>query len=118
MKIGKLCGSVVVPVPGTPVPLTADAAIMAAALRISPLHGQRGSVCVGVTGMNMKTGAGVAKMFRNTAYPSGGLTDSIEVRSHDGSNSIALAEYFVDSEARGEGVNVAYWTTTPTTVNS
>jgi hypothetical protein len=93
MKIGRLCGSVVVAVPGTPVALTTDATAMAAVLRISPLHGQRGSVCVGASGMNMKTGAGVAKMFRNSAYPSGGVTDSIEVRSHDGSNSIALAEY-------------------------
>jgi hypothetical protein len=68
--------------------------------------------------MNMKTGAGVARHFRNSVYPSGGLTDSISIESHDGSNSIAVSEYFVDAEARGEGVNFATWLTTPSTVNS
>jgi hypothetical protein len=40
----------------------------------------------------------------------GGFSETFEVESQDGENSIRIAQYAIDADVAGEGLLVTYWT--------
>ena len=40
----------------------------------------------------------------------GGFSETFEVESQDGENSIRVAQYAIDADVAGEGLLVTYWT--------
>ncbi len=100
-------GRVNVTTPGTPVPLTTDPTIRACKLFFQVIPGLTGKTYVGLTNMTKGTLAGVARVLWPNA--SGGFSETFQVESQDGSNSIFLSEYAVDADVAGEGLLVTYW---------
>ena len=101
-------GRISVPVPGTPVPLTANAAITASKVFVQAIPGLTGKTYLGAASMTKSTLAGVARIL--SPNPTGGFSENFFLESQDGTNSIPLAEYSVDADVAGEGLLVTYWT--------
>src|SRR5579863_2074287 len=98
MNINSL-GRVNVPVPGTPVPLTANPAITASKLFVQVVPGLTGKTYLGTSSLTKNTLAGVARvLWPNT---SGGFSENFFLESQDGTNSIRLAEYSIDADVAG-----------------
>jgi hypothetical protein len=101
-------GRISVPTPGTPVPLTTDATVTASRLFVQVIPGLTGKTYVGGPSMAKSTLSGVARVLWPNS--TGGFSETFEVESYDGANSIRLAEYAVDADVAGEGLLVTYWT--------
>jgi len=105
-------GKISVATPGTPVPLTTNATLMACRVRIESIIGEAGRVFLGVQGMNKATLAGVIKQFWPTgvAGPAPAIpVDSWQAIEEGGDNTIQLSRLFVDANTANEGVVVEYW---------
>src|SRR5579862_9727476 len=95
----KSLGRVNVPVPGTPVPLTTNAAIVVSKLFVQVIPGLTGKTYLGSATMTKATLAGAIRiLWPNT---SGGFSENFFLESQDGTNSISLAEYAVDADVAG-----------------
>ncbi len=103
-------GKASVPVPGTPVRLSADSTLRVSRLRFAPVIGEVGRVFLGVAGMNKATGAGVVKEFWPTGA-GGGVADELVIDSPNG--DLRPADYYIDVNTAGEGLIVAYWIWVP-----
>jgi hypothetical protein len=101
-------GRVNVATPGTPVPLSNDPTVTASKLFFQTIPGLTGKTYVGIPGMTKTNFAGVARVL--APNPAGGFSETFEIESQDGENSIHLANYAVDADVAGEGVLVSYWT--------
>ena len=101
-------GKIAVPTPGTAVRVSTDATLLAARLRFEAVVGETGRTFLGVQGMNKNTGAGVVKEFWPTGA-GGGVADSFEIESGDGTNCLWPGAYYVDANTANEGVIVSYW---------
>jgi hypothetical protein len=101
-------GPISVATPGTPVPLTNDPTIRACRVFFQVIPGLTGKTYVGVPTMTKGTLAGVARILWPNS--SGGFSETFEVKSQDGENSIRLADYAIDADVAGEGLLVSYWT--------
>jgi len=104
----KCLGRFNVATPGTPVPLTADSTITASKVFFQVIPGLTGKTYVGVPAMAKGTLAGVARILWPNS--SGGFSETFEIESQDGENSIRLTDYAVDADVAGEGLLVTYWT--------
>ncbi len=100
-------GRVNVAAPGTPVPLSNDPSETASKLFFQAVPGLTGKTYVGIPAMVKATLAGVARVLAPNS--SGGFSESFEIESQDGRNSIRLMDYAIDSDVAGEGVLVTYW---------
>jgi hypothetical protein len=94
--------------PGTPVPLTTDPTITASKVFFQVIPGLTDKTYVGVPSMTSGTLAGVARVL--WPNPTGGFSETFEVESQDGENSIQIAQYAIDADVAGEGLLVTYWT--------
>jgi hypothetical protein len=101
-------GRLGVTTPGTPVPLTTDPTITASKVFFQAIPGLTGKTYVGVPSMAKGTLAGVARAL--SPNPTGGFSETFEVESQDGENSIRVAQYAIDADVAGEGLLVTYWT--------
>jgi hypothetical protein len=101
-------GRVNVVTPGTPVPLSTDPTVTASKVFFQVIPGLTGKTYVGVPGMAKATLNGVARILWPNS--SGGFSETFEVESQDGEDSIRLANYAVDADVAGEGLLVTYWT--------
>ena len=101
-------GRVNVATPGTPVPLSTDPTATASKLFFQAVPGLTGKTYVGVPTMHQATLAGVARVL--APNPTSAFSETFEIESQDGANSIRLAEYAVDVAVAGEGLLVTYWT--------
>jgi hypothetical protein len=101
-------GRVNVVTPGTPVPLSTNPADIASKLFFQVIPGLTGKTYVGVPAMAKATYAGVARILWPNS--SGGFSETFEIESQDGANSIRLMDYAVDADVAGEGLLVTYWT--------
>ena len=104
----KCLGRFNVATPGTPVPLTTDPTITASKVFFQVIPGLTGKTYVGVTSMAKGTLAGVARILWPNS--SGGFSETFEIESQDGEDSIRLKDYAVDADVAGEGLLVTYWT--------
>ncbi len=100
-------GKIVVPTPGTPVPLTADATIKVHAIVVSQLPGSTGVTFFGLQNainptFSKTTGAGVLKSF----LPPGasGFTDEHKFDSDDRGNVLVAADFRVDANTANDGL--------------
>jgi hypothetical protein len=107
MNINSL-GRVNVPVPGTPVPLTTNRAITASKLFVQVIPGLTGKTYLGTPSLTKSTFAGVARVL--APNPTSGFSENFFLESHDGTNTIHLAEYAIDADVASEGLLVTYWT--------
>lgn len=94
--------------PGTPVPLSTDPAAVASKLFFQVIPGLTGKMYVGAPALTKTTLAGVARVLWPNA--SGGFSETFEIESQDGENSIRLMDYAIDADVAGEGLLVSYWT--------
>ena len=101
-------GRINVTTPGTPVPLSTDPTVTACKLFVQVIPGLTGKTYLGVPGMTKGTLAGVARVLWPNA--SGGFSETFEVESQDGTDSIRLQDYAIDADVAGEGLLVTYWT--------
>jgi hypothetical protein len=101
-------GRVNVPVPGTPVPLTANHAITASKLFVQVIPGLTGKTYLGSHTLTKSTLAGVTRILSPNS--AGGFSENFFLESQDGTNSIHLADYSIDADVAGEGLLVTYWT--------
>jgi hypothetical protein len=106
--IFKCLGRFNVATPGTPVPLTTDAAITASKVFFQVIPGLTGKTYIGAPSMAKGTLAGVARILWPNS--SGGFSETFEIESQDGANSIRLKDYSIDADVAGEGLLVTYWT--------
>jgi hypothetical protein len=101
-------GRVNVSTPGTPVPLSTDPKQRVAKIFAQVIPGLTGKGYIGTSNMVRATLAGVMRvLWPNSA---GGFSESFLVESTDGTDTLNLAEYFVDMDVAGEGLLVSYWT--------
>ena len=103
-------GKIAVSTPGTPVRVTSDTAIRAHRMRFAVAIGEVGRVFLGVQGMTKAAGAGVVKEFWPTGA-GGGVADELVIESAVG--ELRPSDYYVDANAAGEGLIVAYWIWVP-----
>jgi hypothetical protein len=101
-------GRVNVTTPGTPVPLTTDPTLTATKLFFQVIPGLTGKTYIGSPAMMKASLSGVTRILWPNA--AGGFSETFEIESQDGENSIRLAEYAVDADVAGEGLLVTYWT--------
>src|SRR5678815_3685820 len=101
-------GRVNVATPGTAVPLSTDPNQKVAKIFAQVVPGLTGKGYIGKSNLNRSTLAGVARIL----WPNsgGGFSDSFEIESTSGTNSLVLSEYFVDMDVAAEGLLVTYWT--------
>jgi len=101
-------GRVNVTTPGTAVPLSTNTDQKVAKIFAQVVPGLTGKGFIGKSNLNRSTSAGVVRIL----WPNsgGGFSDSFEVSSNNGTNSLMLSEYFVDMDVAGEGLLVTYWT--------
>jgi hypothetical protein len=100
-------GRISVTTPGTPVPLSTDPTATASKLFFQAIPGLTGKTYVGKPSMAKTTLAGVARVL--SPNPAGGFSETFEIESQDGDNSIRLAEYAIDADVAGEGLLITYW---------
>jgi hypothetical protein len=99
-------GRVNVPTPGTAVPL-ATVSTPCNRIRVSVIAGLTGKMYFGTKTVSHSTLVGVIKeMWPNSA---GGVDDSYELSTADGSDELNLADYSIDGSVAGEGLIVSYW---------
>jgi len=99
-------GRVNVPTPGTPVPLATERT-PCSRIRVSVIAGLTGKMYFGTQTVNHSTLVGVVKeLWPNSA---GGVDDSYEVWTANGTDQLNLADYAIDAAVAGEGLIVAYW---------
>jgi hypothetical protein len=99
-------GRVNVPTPGTPVPL-ATLETPCNGIRVSVIAGLTGKMYFGTRNVNHSTLVGVIKeLWPNSA---GGVDDSYELFTSDGTDRLNLADYAIDASVAGEGLIVSYW---------
>jgi hypothetical protein len=101
-------GRVNVAAPGTPVPLTTNPALTASKLFFQVIPGLTGKTYVGGPAMTKSTLSGVARILWPNA--AGGFSETFEIESQDGENSIRLMDYAIDADVAGEGLLVTYFT--------
>lgn len=101
-------GRVNVSSPGNPVALSSDPAQKVAKILVQVIPGLSGKAYVGTRGLNRNTLQNVIRVL--WPNPTGGLSDQFLLESADGTNSIPLAEYYIDMDVAGEGLLVSYWT--------
>jgi hypothetical protein len=100
-------GRVNVVAPGTPVRLSDDPNATASKLFFQVIPGLSGKTYIGIPTMAKGTLAGVVRvLWPNT---SGGFSETFEIESQDGENSIHLSDYAIDADTAGEGLLVTYW---------
>ena len=101
-------GRVNVTTPGTLVPLSTNPDQKVSRIFAQVIPGLTGKGYIGKSSLTRATGAGVIRIL----WPNsgGGFSDSFEVQSTSGTNSLVLSEYFVDMDVAGEGLLVTYWT--------
>jgi hypothetical protein len=104
----KSLGRVNVAVPGTPVPLTTNAALTASKLFVQAIPGLTGKTYLGSATMTKATLAGATRVLSPNS--TGGFSENFFLESQDGTNGIRLAEYAIDADVAGEGLLVTYWT--------
>ena len=74
---------------------------------MSVIAGLTGKMYFGTHTVNHATLAGVIKeMWPNSA---GGVDDSYEIWTADGTDELNLADYGIDASVAGEGLIVSYW---------
>jgi hypothetical protein len=99
-------GRINVATPGTPQRLAA-ASTPCSRIRVQVVAGLSGKMYFGTAACNHSTLAGVIKeLWPNSG---GGISDSYEVWSADGTDSIDLSQYAIDASIAGEGLIVSYW---------
>ena len=101
-------GRVNVATPGTPVQLSSDPAQRASKIFFQVIPGLTSKAYIGKSGMNRSSLVGVMRIL--WPNPSGGISDSFYIEAQDGSDSLNLAEYFIDMDVAGEGLLISYWT--------
>jgi hypothetical protein len=101
-------GRINVPTPGTPIPLTANAAITASKVFVQAIPGLTGKTYLGAASMTKSTLAGVARILSPNS--TGGFSENFFLESQDGADSIRLKDYAIDADVAGEGLLVTYWT--------
>jgi hypothetical protein len=101
-------GRVNVTTPGTAVALSTNPTQKVAKIFAQVVPGLTGKGYLGKSNLNRTTLAGVIRILWPNA--SGGFSDSIQIESSDGENSLVLSEYFVDMDVATEGLLVSYWT--------
>jgi hypothetical protein len=99
-------GRVNVPTPGTAVPL-ASVSTPCNRIRVSVIAGLTGKMYFGTQAVSHTTLAGVIKeLWPNSA---GGVDDSFEIYTANGSDELNLKDYSIDASVAGEGLIVSYW---------
>jgi hypothetical protein len=99
-------GRVNVATPGTAVPL-ATVETPCNRIRVSVIAGLTGKMYFGTSTVSHATLAGVIKeLWPNSA---GGVDDSYEIYTANGSDELNLADYSIDAAVAGEGLIVSYW---------
>ena len=100
-------GRVNVTTPGTLVPLSADPTLRATKIFFQVIPGLTGKGYIGKSGMVRAT---LAKVIR-VLWPNsgGGFSDSFFLESGADSDTLNLAEYYIDMDVAGEGLLVTYW---------
>jgi hypothetical protein len=101
-------GRVNVVTPGTPIPLSTKPTDTASKLFFQVIPGLTGKTYVGVPVLAKATLAGVARVLCPNS--SSGFSETFEIESQDGENSIRLMDYAIDADVAGEGLLVSYWT--------
>jgi hypothetical protein len=100
-------GRINVATPGTPVPLSTNPTARASKIFFQVIPGLTGKGYIGKTGMVRATLANVVRVLWPNA--GGGLSDSFFLESQQDSDTLNLAEYYVDMDVAGEGLLVTYW---------
>jgi len=95
-------GSVAVPTPGTPVPLSTDPAVRVSRVVLQTAPANTGKTYFGVAGMQKSTLAGVSHVFA--------ANDSFEIATQDGTDGVTLAQLSIDADVPNEALLVSYWT--------
>jgi hypothetical protein len=101
-------GRLNVSTPGTPVRLSTDPAAVASKLFFQVIPGLTGKTYVGAATMATASLSGVARVLWPNS--TGGFSETFEIESQDGENSIHLMDYAIDADVAGEGLLVTYWT--------
>lgn len=99
-------GRLNVTTPGTPQPL-ATTSSPCNRIRVQVIAGLSGKMYFGTAACNHLTLTGVIKELWPNA--GGGISDAYEVWSADGTDSLDLSQYAIDSAIAGEGLIVSYW---------
>jgi hypothetical protein len=101
-------GRVNVTTPGTPVPLSTDPTQRVSKIFAQVVPGLTGKGYLGKSNLIRATLAGVIRIL----WPNsgGGFSENMLIESSDGTDSLNLAEYFVDMDVAGEGLLISYWT--------
>ncbi|HLM99550.1 MAG TPA: hypothetical protein VK335_09730 [Bryobacteraceae bacterium] len=102
-------GKVTVASAGTPVPLSTDLTVRACAILVATIPGLTGNVFLGGAGLNQTTLHGVMVQFNAPAAQ--GPADQFLLASEDATNSLRVADYFLDASVSGEGALVTYFQT-------
>lgn len=101
-------GRVNVATPGTPVPLSTDPTATVSKLFFQVIPGLTGKMYVGSPSMNKTALTAVARvLWPNTA---GGFSETFDIETQDGEDSIHLADYAIDADVAGEGLLITWWT--------
>jgi len=100
-------GKVTVATAGAPVRLSTDPKLRACMILIATIPGLTGSIYLGGAGLNQATLQGVMIQFNAPAAL--GPPDHFVVESEDASNSLHVADYFIDASVSGEGALVTYF---------
>jgi hypothetical protein len=102
-------GQVTVASAGTPVPLASDPSVRACAILVVTIPQMTGNIFLGGAGLNQTTLAGV--MIKFNAPGAAGVADEFLLQSEDASNSLRVADYWLDASVSGEGALVTYFQT-------
>jgi hypothetical protein len=102
-------GKVTVASAGTPVQLLADPTVRACAILVATIPGLTGNIFIGGAGLNQTTLQGV--MIQFNAPTAQGPPDQFLLASEDATNSLLVADYFLDASVSGEGALVTYFQT-------
>ncbi len=95
-------GIVVVPTPGTPVPLSTNGSVRVAHVLLQTAPANTGKTYFGLNGLSKSSLAGVSRILE--------ASDKFEIGTEDGYDGITLAQLAIDADVAGEGLLVSYWT--------
>ena len=95
-------GKVIVPTPGTPVPLSNSGTVHVARIILQTSPANTGKTYFGQSSMVKATLAGVSRVLDTT--------DKYEISTEDGTDGISLAQVAIDADVANEGLLVSYWT--------
>ena len=102
-------GKVTVVSAGAPVPLTSDSVVRACAILVVSIPNMAGNIFLGGAALNQATLAAV--MIQFNAPSAAGPLDHFLLQSQDASNSLRVADYWLDASVSGEGALVTYFQT-------